>query len=36
MLVIGISGTELTAAEREWLQHDACAGVILFLSLIHI
>ena len=30
MLVIGISGTELTAAEREWLQHDACAGVILF------
>ncbi len=30
MLVIGISGTELSAAEREWLQHDACAGVILF------
>ncbi|MFT4257841.1 MAG: beta-N-acetylhexosaminidase [Pseudoxanthomonas sp.] len=30
MLVIGISGTELTAQERDWLQHDACAGVILF------
>lgn len=30
MLVIGIAGTELTPAEREWLQHDACAGVILF------
>ena len=30
MLVIGISGTELTAHEREWLQHDAVAGVILF------
>lgn len=30
MLVIGISGTELSAAERDWLQHDACAGVILF------
>jgi beta-N-acetylhexosaminidase len=30
MLVIGISGTELTAQEREWLQHDAVAGVILF------
>ncbi len=30
MLVIGISGTELTAQERDWLQHDGCAGVILF------
>jgi len=30
MLVIGIAGTELNAQEREWLQHDACAGVILF------
>ena len=30
MLVIGISGTELTAQERQWLQHDAVAGVILF------
>jgi beta-N-acetylhexosaminidase len=30
MLVIGISGTELTSQEREWLQHDAVAGVILF------
>ena len=30
MLVIGISGTELTAHERDWLQHDAVAGVILF------
>jgi len=30
MLVIGIAGTELDAREREWLQHDACAGVILF------
>ncbi|HYM87262.1 MAG TPA: beta-N-acetylhexosaminidase [Pseudoxanthomonas sp.] len=30
MLVIGISGTELTAQERNWLQHDAVAGVILF------
>ena len=30
MLVIGISGTELTAQERGWLQHDAVAGVILF------
>jgi beta-N-acetylhexosaminidase len=30
MLVIGVAGTELTAQEREWLQHDACAGVILF------
>jgi beta-N-acetylhexosaminidase len=30
MLVIGIAGTELTAQERGWLQHDGCAGVILF------
>ena len=30
MLVIGIAGTELNARERDWLQHDACAGVILF------
>ncbi|WP_407352339.1 beta-N-acetylhexosaminidase [Luteimonas sp. R10] len=30
MLVIGIAGRELTAQERDWLQHDACAGVILF------
>ena len=30
MLQIGVSGHELTAREREWLQHDACAGVVLF------
>jgi beta-N-acetylhexosaminidase len=30
MLVIGLAGTELDARERDWLQHDACAGVILF------
>jgi beta-N-acetylhexosaminidase len=30
MLVIGIAGHELAAHERDWLQHDACAGVILF------
>jgi beta-N-acetylhexosaminidase len=30
MLVIGVAGTELTARERDWLQSDACAGVILF------
>lgn len=30
MLVIGIESTELLAHEREWLQHDAVAGVILF------
>jgi beta-N-acetylhexosaminidase len=30
MLVIGVAGHELDAREREWLQHDACAGVILF------
>lgn len=30
MLVIGIGGLELGADEREWLQHPAVAGVILF------
>ncbi|HZH44375.1 MAG TPA: beta-N-acetylhexosaminidase [Lysobacter sp.] len=30
MLVIGIAGTELDARERDWLQHPACGGVILF------
>lgn len=30
MLVIGVAGTELNARERDWLQHDACGGVILF------
>lgn len=30
MLLIGVAGTELSAREREWLQNDACAGVILF------
>ena len=30
MLVIGIAGIKLNAQERDWLQHDACAGVILF------
>ncbi|GAB3732794.1 beta-N-acetylhexosaminidase [Luteimonas pelagia] len=30
MLVIGVAGTELTPQERDWLAHDACAGVILF------
>ncbi|RMH94581.1 beta-N-acetylhexosaminidase [Lysobacter pythonis] len=30
MLVIGIAGHELSAEERDWLRHDACAGVILF------
>ncbi|MGI8561440.1 MAG: beta-N-acetylhexosaminidase [Luteimonas sp.] len=30
MLVIGVAGTELDTRERDWLQHDACAGVILF------
>ena len=30
MLLIGVSGHELTARERDWLQHDACAGVVLF------
>ena len=31
MLVIGVSGHELTSRERDWLQHEGCAGVILFL-----
>ena len=30
MLLIGITGHELTARERDWLQHDACAGLTLF------
>lgn len=30
MLIIGLAGKELTPQERDWLQHDACAGVILF------
>jgi len=30
MLVIGLAGTELDLQERRWLEHDACAGVILF------
>jgi beta-N-acetylhexosaminidase len=30
MLVIGIEGTTLEAAEREWLQHASVGGVILF------
>lgn len=30
MLLIGIAGTELTLQERDWLQHDAVAGVVLF------
>lgn len=30
MLVIGIAGTELTAAERDWLAHPGVGGVILF------
>ncbi len=30
MLVIGVAGTELTAQERDWLQHHAVSGVILF------
>ena len=30
MLGIGIAGHELTAQERDWLQHPACASVILF------
>ncbi|AWV06998.1 beta-N-acetylhexosaminidase [Marilutibacter maris] len=30
MLLIGVAGLELQAHEREWLQHDACAGVVLF------
>ncbi|MDR1076556.1 MAG: beta-N-acetylhexosaminidase [Xanthomonadaceae bacterium] len=30
MLLIGIAGTELTSQERDWLQRDAVAGLILF------
>lgn len=30
MLIIGIAGHALALHERDWLQHDACAGVILF------
>ncbi len=30
MLGIGIAGHELNLQERDWLQHDGCAGVILF------
>lgn len=30
MLLIGVSGYELTSRERDWLQHGACAGVVLF------
>ena len=30
MLVVGIHGTELNPQERDWLQNDATAGVILF------
>ncbi|MBB5014371.1 beta-N-acetylhexosaminidase [Rehaibacterium terrae] len=30
MLVIGIAGTGLSAQEKDWLQHPAVAGVILF------
>ena len=30
MLLIGVSGHELTGQERDWLQHDAVAGVVLF------
>ena len=30
MLLIGVAGTSLTAQERDWLQHDAVAGVVLF------
>ena len=30
MLQIGVSGHELGARERDWLQHEACAGVVLF------
>ncbi len=30
MLGIGIAGHQLTSQERDWLQHDACAGVVLF------
>jgi beta-N-acetylhexosaminidase len=30
VLIFGIAGTELTAQERDWLQHPKAAGVILF------
>lgn len=30
MLIIGIAGVALSVEEREWLQHPAVAGVILF------
>ena len=30
MLLIGVSGHELAQHERDWLQHDAVAGVVLF------
>lgn len=30
MLLIGVAGTELSPRERDWLQHDAVAGVVLF------
>lgn len=30
MLIFGIAGMELTAQERDWLQHPQAAGVILF------
>jgi beta-N-acetylhexosaminidase len=30
MLIIGIAATALSAEERDWLQHPAAAGVILF------
>lgn len=29
-LLIGLSGTEVTAEEREWLQHPSVGGVVLF------
>ena len=30
MLIIGIAGTELSAQERDWLQHPSVVGVIVF------
>ncbi len=30
MLLIGVSGHTLSERERDWLQHAACAGVVLF------